>query len=141
MKEFLDLNPKTYELYESVQEEFKKLSKEIDEIEEYNSAKVMKAFWNAKVSESHFNSTTGYGYDDLGRDAIENVYKDIFKSESALVRNQFVSGSHALSKTLFGLLRPNDLMLSITGTPYDTLHEVIGIKENPSSLKSFGVQY
>lgn len=141
MKDFLDLNPKTYELYESVQGEFKKLSKEIDEIEEYNSAKVMKAFWNAKVSESHFNSTTGYGYDDLGRDAIENVYKDIFKSESALVRNQFVSGSHALSKTLFGLLRPNDLMLSITGTPYDTLHEVIGIKENPSSLKSFGVQY
>lgn len=141
MKDFLDLNSKTYELYESVQGEFKKLSKEIDEIEEYNSAKVMKAFWNAKVSESHFNSTTGYGYDDLGRDAIENVYKDIFKSESALVRNQFVSGSHALSKTLFGLLRPNDLMLSITGTPYDTLHEVIGIKENPSSLKSFGVQY
>ena len=141
MKEFLDLNPKTYELYESVQGEFKKLSKEIDEIEEYNSAKVMKAFWNAKVSESHFNSTTGYGYDDLGRDAIENVYKDIFKSESALVRNQFVSGSHALSKTLFGLLRPNNLMLSITGTPYDTLHEVIGINENPSSLKSFGVQY
>ena len=141
MKDFLDLNPKTYELYESVQGEFKKLSKEIDEIEEYNSAKVMKAFWNAKVSESHFNSTTGYGYDDLGRDAIENVYKDIFKSESALVRNQFVSGSHALSKTLFGLLRPNNLMLSITGTPYDTLHEVIGIKENPSSLKSFGVKY
>lgn len=141
MKDFLDLNPKTYELYESIQGEFKKLSKEIDEIEEYNSAKVMKAFWNAKVSESHFNSTTGYGYDDLGRDAIENVYKDIFKSESALVRNQFVSGSHALSKTLFGLLRPNNLMLSITGTPYDTLHEVIGIKENPSSLKSFGVKY
>lgn len=141
MKEFLEINPKTYEIYESVQKDFLEQCQIYDEMEEYNSAKVMKAFWDCHISESHFNTTTGYGYDDLGREAIENVYKEIFKCESALVRNQFVSGSHALSKTLFGLLRPNDLMLSITGTPYDTLHEVIGIKESPSSLKSFGVFY
>ena len=101
----------------------------------------MHAFWVSKISEAHFNSTTGYGYDDIGREAIENVYKEIFKTESALVRNQFISGSHALAKTLFGLLRPKDLLLSITGLPYDTLHEVIGIKENESSLKSFGIRY
>ncbi|MGN1157753.1 MAG: methionine gamma-lyase family protein, partial [Agathobacter sp.] len=81
------------------------------------------------------------GYNDLGREAIESVYKDIFKSESALVRSQFISGSHALTVALFALLRPGDRLLSITGTPYDTLHEVIGIKENASSLKSFGILY
>lgn len=141
MKEWINLNPKTWKLYESVKEDLKEPFKKIEEIEEYNSAKVMHAFWASKISEMHFNSTTGYGYDDIGRDAIENVYKEIFKTESALVRNQFISGSHALAKTLFGLLRPGDLLLSITGLPYDTLHEVIGIKENESSLKSFGIHY
>ena len=117
------------------QEEFKK----IDKISEINSKKVLDAFQKNKLSENHFNSTTGYGYNDIGRDVIEDIYKDIFETESALVRSQFISGSHALTVALFSLLRPGDLLLSISGLPYDTLHEVIGIKENPSSLKSFGI--
>lgn len=115
--------------------------KDIEKICEHNSLKVLSAFHKNNISDVHFNSTSGYGYDDIGREAIEKVYSDIFKSEDAIVRNQFVSGSHALSVTLFALLRPNDTLLSITGLPYDTLHEVIGIKENNSSLKSFGINY
>ena len=113
----------------------------IDEICFYNSKKVLDAFKKNNLSEFHFNSTTGYGYNDLGREIIEKIYSDIFKAEDALVRSQFISGSHALTVTLFGLLRPDDTLLSITGLPYDTLHEVIGIKENKSSLKSFGINY
>ena len=127
-----------------INESEKELREEFNKYESIcmnNSMKLLKAFHDNNISEVHFNSTTGYGYNDIGRDAIENVYKDIFKSESALVRSQFISGSHALTVALFGLLRPNDRLLSITGTPYDTLHEVIGIKDNPSSLKSFGVLY
>lgn len=122
---------------QEVKEEFKK----VEEIEEINSFKVIEAMQKNNLSEIHFSSTTGYGYSDIGRDIIEKIYADIFKSEAALVRSQFVSGSHALSVTLFGLLRPNDILLSITGLPYDTLHEVIGIKENASSLKAFGINY
>lgn len=115
--------------------------KEVDAISEYNTMKVLNAFQECGISENHFQSTSGYGYNDVGREAIERVFSSIFKSEDALVRNQMVSGSHALSTTLFALLRPNDLLLSITGLPYDTLHEVIGIKENASSLASFGISY
>lgn len=122
---------------ESLKEEFKK----IDEMCDINSLKVLSAFNNNKISEIHFNSTTGYGYDDVGRDAIERVFAEVLGAEDALVRSQFISGSHALCVALFAYLRPGDIMLSITGTPYDTLHEVIGIKENNSSLKSFGVKY
>ena len=122
---------------ESLKDEFKK----IDDICDINSLKVLTAFNNNNISEAHFNSTTGYGYDDMGRDAIEKVFASVLGAEDALVRSQFISGSHALTVALFAYLRPNDLMLSITGTPYDTLHEVIGIKENKSSLKSFGVKY
>ncbi len=113
----------------------------IDDIVFLNSKKVLEAFQKNSVSEYHFNSTTGYGYNDVGRDVIERVYSDIFKSEDALVRSQFISGTHALTVSLFGILRPGNVMLSISGTPYDTLHEVIGIKDNNSSLKSFGVKY
>src|SRR5574344_698257 len=115
--------------------------KNIDSLEDFYSDKVLKAFQDNKVSEGSFTSTTGYGYSDLGRETLENVYKSLFNSEDAIVRNQFVSGSHALSVTLFALLRPGDKLLSISGLPYDTLHEVIGINDNPSSLKSFGVSY
>ena len=115
--------------------------KKIDELEYKNSKRVLDAFRNNQISESHFNSTTGYGYNDLGRDAIEKVFSEVLGAEDSLVRNQLISGSHALNVTLFALLRPNDLLLSISGLPYDTLHEVIGIKENPSSLKSFGIKY
>lgn len=120
-----------------VQDEFKK----INEICEYNSLKVLKAFHDNNLSEVHFGETTGYGYDDIGRDVIEKIYSQIFGVEDSLVRGQFISASHALNVTLFGLLRPNDTLLSICGKPYDTLDEVIGIKENPSSLKSFGIKY
>ena len=120
-----------------VQDEFKK----INEICEYNSLKVLKAFHDNNLSEVHFGETTGYGYDDIGRDVIERIYSQIFGVEDSLVRGQFISASHALNVTLFGLLRPNDTLLSICGKPYDTLDEVIGIKENPSSLKSFGIKY
>ena len=123
------------------EKEIEKELKNIDDIVFFNSRKVIEAFNKEGVSDYHFNSTTGYGYNDSGRDVIESVYSDIFKSEDALVRGQFISGTHALTVSLFGLLRPNDIMLSISGTPYDTLHEVIGIKENSSSLKSFGVKY
>ena len=122
---------------ENLKEEFKK----IDELCDINSLKVLNAFNKNNITEAHFNSTTGYGYDDMGRDAIERVFADVLGAEDALVRSQFISGSHALCVALFAYLRPNDAMLSITGTPYDTLHEVIGIKENKSSLKSFGVKY
>ena len=128
-------------LINSSEKELVKEFENIDKIEYLNSKKVLNALWKNKVSEQVFNSTTGYGYDDLGRDVIEKVFAEVLDSEDALVRNQFISGSHALTVCLFALLRPNDLLLSITGTPYDTLHEVIGIKENASSLKSFGVRY
>ncbi len=115
--------------------------KKIDEICEYNSLKVLLAFQENKVSDMHFNSTTGYGYGDIGRDCIENIFAKVLNAEDALVRGQFISGSHALTVALFAFLRPNDTLLSITGKPYDTLDSVIGIEENPSSLKSFGVKY
>ena len=123
------------------EEECASLFKQIDETEAYFSALVLNAFKEENINESHFNMTTGYGYNDYGRDAIERVFARILKGESALVRNQFISGSHALSTALFALLRPGDTMLSITGLPYDTLHEVIGIRKNPSSLKSFNINY
>lgn len=123
------------------EEELKEIYHDVDLLCEKNSLKVLKAFQKNHLSESHFNSTTGYGYNDIGREVIEKIYADIFKCEDALVRSQFISGSHALTVCLFALLRPNDTLLSITGLPYDTLHEVIGIKDNKSSLKSFGVQY
>ncbi len=112
-----------------------------DKIEEKNATKVLKAFKENNVNEACFNMTTGYGYSDLGRDTIEKVYSSIFKSEDSLVRSQFISGTHALTTALFACLRPNDTLLSITGKPYDTLEEVIGIQENDSSLKSYGINY
>ena len=103
----------------------------VDELERINSEKVLSAFIKEQVAETDFNSTTGYGYNDVGRDKIEKIYADIFKAESALVRNQFISGSHALTVAFFALLRPGDTLLSITGKPYDTMDEVIGLVDNP----------
>lgn len=139
--EMIRISEKVVELASVCEEELKNTYKLVDEVCEYNSMKVMKAFWETEVNESAFHSTSGYGYNDVGRDKIEKIYAHIFKTEDALVRSQMVSGSHALSTCLFALLRPNDILLSITGLPYDTLHEVIGIKENKSSLKSFGIHY
>ena len=115
--------------------------KELERICMINSNKVLNAFHKHNISESHFYSSTGYGYNDLGRDAIEEVYATIFSAEDALVRSQFISGTHALTIALNAMLRPGDIMLSITGKPYDTLDEVIGIKHNESSLISYHVQY
>ena len=130
-----------YEKVNAAENELKTEFEEIDRLCDINSLKVLSAFSEEKISESHFNSTTGYGYNDLGRDAIEKVFSKVLGSEDSLVRSQFISGSHALTVALFAYLRPNDIMLSISGLPYDTLHEVIGIKENNSSLKAFGVKY
>ena len=124
-----------------VEKTIEPILKRIDDIAYSNSKKVLDAFWSEFVSEIHFNGTTGYGYGDLGRDTLERVYADIFKAEDALVRNQFISGTHALSTAFFALLRPNDTLLSITGKPYDTLDSVIGFNDNASSLKSFGINY
>lgn len=124
-----------------VQKDIEEVFKEINKICEYNSLKVLSAFQKNNVSDMHFNSTTGYGYGDIGRECIENIFKDILKAEDCLVRNQFISGTHALTVALFAFLRPGDTMLSINGKPYDTLDSVIGLEENKSSLKSFGIQY
>lgn len=122
-------------------EELKEVFDRYDDICLKNSRKVLDAFRNNEISISCFTSTTGYGYDDLGREKIEKVFSDIFKSEDALVRTQFISGTHALTVGLFALLRPNDTLLSVVGKPYDTLDEVIGLIDNPSSLKAYGVNY
>lgn len=117
---------------------------ELDEIRHYNSQKVLKAFGDHMVSESHLLGTTGYGYGDRGRDTLDEVVAQCFGCEDALVRHSFVSGTHALSTALFGILRPGDTMLSISGRPYDTLLEVIGITDNGDnngSLKDFGINY
>ncbi len=134
----------TKETLDFIKEEEKKVKEEFNKIEETcerNTMKVLAAFQKYQVSESYFHETTGYGYNDLGRENIEKIFAYVLDSEDAIVRGQFISGTHALTVTLFAMLRPNDLMLSISGTPYDTLHEVIGIVPNNSSLQSYGIKY
>ncbi len=135
------VNDKIAELAKDVEEEIKPVFEKINEVCEYNSMKVLKAFQNNNISDMHFNQTTGYGYGDIGRDTCERVFADVLGAEDSLVRGQFISGTHALTIALFAFLRPGDTFLSITGKPYDTLDEVIGIVDNPSSLKSFGVKF
>lgn len=129
------------ELSKKVEKEIKPQFEQIEETCEKNSLKVLKAFQDNRISEVHFGSTTGYGYDDIGRDTIEKVFAQVLGAEDALVRSQFISGTHALTVALFAFLRPGDTMLSINGKPYDTLDEVIGIVENKSSLKSYGINF
>lgn len=114
---------------------------EIKDTALYNQAKVLKAFKDNKVSTMHMNKTTGYGYDDAGREVIEKIYKDVFHTEDSLVRVQFVNGTHTIATVLQALLMPSDTLLAISGRPYDTLCEVIGLTENPLSLMSYGVKY
>lgn len=135
------IDKKARDLVIKCEEELTREFKKIDDLCFKNSLKVLNAFRNNEVSEVHFNSTTGYGYNDIGRDVIEKVFSEVLDAEDCLVRSQFISGSHALTVALFALLRPGDTLLSITGKPYDTLDEVIGIVDNPSSLKSFGINY
>ncbi len=129
------------ELSEKVEESIKEEFKKINKLCEYNSLKVLNAFQKYNISDIHFNSTTGYGYSDIGRDTIEKVFAEVLHTEDSLVRSQFISGTHALTVALFAFLRPGDTFLSISGKPYDTLDEVIGIVDNQSSLKAHNVKY
>ena len=124
-----------------VEESLKGRFRAIDETAEYNQLKVIKAMQDNRVCEAHFAASTGYGYNDFGRDTLEKVYADLFQAESALVRPQLMSGTHALHVALSGNLRPGDEILSPNGKPYDTLEEVIGIRNSTGSLKEYGVSY
>ena len=137
----IQIDNELLELSKKVEEEIKEEIKKVDSDCMYNSMKVLNAFHNNRISDVHFGSTTGYGYGDIGRDTIENVFAEVLGAEDALVRSQFISGTHALTVALFAFLRPGDTMLSICGKPYDTLDEVIGITENASSLKSYNINY
>lgn len=128
-------------LVKEVELEIRDQIAEIDERCMRNSLRVLNAFQKNRIADVHFNSTSGYGYDDIGRDTIEKVFADVFHTEDALVRNQFISGTHAITVALFANLRPGDTLLSISGKPYDTLDSIIGFNDNPSSLKSYDVKY
>ena len=136
----MEIDNKIIDIVNKSENEVKEQFEKINELCEYNTRKVLEAFQDNDLSEIHFNETTGYGYNDIGRDVIEKIYAQIFKTEDSIVRGQFISASHALNVTLFAMLRPGDTMISISGKPYDTLDEVIGLRENKSSLKSFGVK-
>lgn len=141
MENLLGIRQEIMDLAKETEEQVKKQFQEVEEVCEFNSMCILHAFQKYQVSDMHFNQTTGYGYGDVGRDIIEKIYAEIFQTEDALVRGQFISGTHALTVALFAMLRPGDTMLSICGKPYDTLDEVIGILPNPSSLASFGIKY
>ncbi|WP_338447778.1 methionine gamma-lyase family protein [Niallia oryzisoli] len=129
-------------LVEEVEQQIKSIHTEIDERMDQNQFRVLKSFQQNKVSDSHFIPSTGYGYDDYGRDTLEKIYADVFGAEAGLVRPQIISGTHAISIALFGVLRPGDELLYITGKPYDTLEEIVGLRGNGSgSLKEFGITY
>lgn len=140
--DFFDIDRRLYILAEKAEEACTDTYKHIEAVAEHNAAKVLKAFIDNRVSEGSFHESTGYGYDDQGRECLEKVYAQIFGAEDALVRHNFVSGTHAISTALFGILRPSDRMVSITGLPYDTLHGVIGLNDKgQGSLQDFGIQY
>lgn len=137
-----DIRPEVYELARQAEEEIRPQFERIDRIAMLNTRKVMTAFQDNKVSDSCFAGTTGYGYDDLGREVLDKVYAQVFCTEAALVRIGFVNGTHALSAALFGILKPGDTLLSVTGLPYDTLRNAIGIEGDcHGSLKFYGINY
>ncbi len=143
MKTFFDINPKLRELSERAEAESAGDFKKIDEIARYNGEKVLSAFIKNKVPETALHGTTGYGYDDVGRDILDRVYADAFGTEDALVRFNFVNGTHTISTALYGLLRPGDRLLMCTGAPYDTLEEIVGKRgeSGNGSLRDFGIEY
>ena len=135
----MGINKDVYDYGEMVLEQLKERFEIIDQIAQFNQLKVLKAFQDNQVSDAHFSTSTGYGYDDIGSDTLEKVYASVFHTEAALVRPQIASGTHALAIVLFGILRPGDGLVSISGKPYDTMEEVIGIRDSKGSLKEFGV--
>lgn len=137
----LKLNDKYIKLVNETEKELSDIFSSIDKNTYFSSKKVLDAFHEENISESDLNGTSGYGYNDTGRDKIEQIFSYVLDSEDALVRTQIISGTHAISTALFAILRPGDTLLAISGTPYDTLHEVIGIKPNNSSLISYGINY
>ena len=139
---FFDIDKRVLEASEKAMELCKDEFKRIEDIQEYNQQKMIKAFQNASIRESHLYGSTGYGYDDAGRDALDLVYAYVFDAEDALVRHNFVSGTHALTVALFGMLRPGDTAISVTGMPYDTIRSAIGLEGNyPGSLKDFNIGF
>ena len=143
MIEAYNIKPSVFEVYKQALNDVEEQFKIYDEIREYNQLKVLNAFQEERISDMHFTNSSGYGYDDIGRDTLDKVYARIFNTESALIRPHFVNGTHAIGCALMGNLRTNDTMVCITGAPYDTLHNIIGIsgKENIGSLKEYGVNY
>lgn len=150
LKETVELLKKTYRfsdetlnIYEKAIKDVEEEFKMYDKIREFNQLKILRAFQEERISDSHFTNSSGYGYGDIGRDSLDLVYAKVFNCEKALVRPHFVNGTHAIGAALMGNLRPNDTMLTITGTPYDTLHNIIGINcdESIGSLREYGVNY
>ena len=138
----LSQGEKLQPMVKEVEQQISKVLKSIDERIDENQFRVLKSFQNFKVSDSHFIPSTGYGYDDIGRDTLEGIYAEVFGGEAGLVRPQIISGTHAISIALFGVLRPGDELLYITGKPYDTLEEIVGIRGTGNgSLKEFGIGY
>ncbi|EUJ33329.1 putative aluminum resistance protein [Listeria floridensis FSL S10-1187] len=137
------MNEQVKQLKSRAEQMIKDLNQETDYLAELNQAKVLQAFRANKVSDFHFNPSTGYGYDDDGRDTLERVYRDVFHTEAAIVRPQLISGTHAISTALFGVLRPGDALLYITGNPYDTLEEIVGVRgiSGNGSLRDFQIDY
>ena len=143
MMESYNIKPHVFELYKKALNDVEEQFKIYDEIREYNQLKVLNAFQEERISDMHFTNSSGYGYEDIGRDTLDKVYARIFNTESALVRPHFVNGTHAIGCALMGNLKTGDTMVCITGAPYDTLHNIIGIsgKENIGSLREYGVNY
>lgn len=143
LKKYCGINDKMLDLIEKTELEISGFLRETEKTSAVNSLKVLNAFHKHNISEAHFVPTTGYGYDDLGRETLDKVYADVFGAEAALVRHNIVSGTHAISLCLYGVLRPGDTLVAVTGKPYDTLEEVIGIRgeKGNGSLKDFGVNY
>ena len=137
----MGISDKVLSIAEKTEDKLKERFEKIDAVAEYNQLKVLSAMQKNQVSEAHLGTSTGYGYNDLGRDTLESVYADIFHTESALVRPQITCGTHALTVALAGNLRPGDEIFSPVGLPYDTLQGVIGIREEKGSLKEYAITY